>query len=134
MMNKILFWNIRSVNTQQAFERLSNLNMRNQYWLISLMEPFEVSSNIDKYKRTLGHHTALSNYLETNWLFARKELQINILADTTQHITIMVHHQNWSEGILFTIVYAACNDGNRRELWNSLGHMAGQYANPWGDW
>lgn len=46
-MNKILFWNIRSVNTQQAFERLTNLNRRNQYWLIGLMEPFEDPSNID---------------------------------------------------------------------------------------
>lgn len=64
MMNKILFWNIRLVNSQRASDRLTNLNRRNHYWLPGLMEPFEDSSNIDNYMRALGLHTALSNCSE----------------------------------------------------------------------
>lgn len=85
-MNKIIFWNIRSVNSQQAFERMTNLNRRNQYWLICFMEPFQDSSNTKMYKKTLGHHTALANCSGKIWLFPREEPEISIVSDTTQHL------------------------------------------------
>lgn len=84
MMNRIIFWNIRSVNSQQAFERLTNLNRRNQYWHIGLMEPFQDSSNIEMYERTLGHHTELANCSGKFWLFVREELETSSISDTTQ--------------------------------------------------
>lgn len=46
-MCKMIFWNIRSVNTQQAFERLTNRNGRYYYKHIGLMKPFGNLSNID---------------------------------------------------------------------------------------
>lgn len=50
MINKILFWNIRSVNTQEDFGRLTNLNRRNKYYLIRLMEPFQDPSKLEEYR------------------------------------------------------------------------------------
>jgi len=41
MMMKAIFWNIRSINTQQAFNRLQMLNRHHKYFLIALMEPFQ---------------------------------------------------------------------------------------------
>lgn len=47
MIDKIIISNIRSVNTQNAFERLTMLNRRHQYSLIALMEPFQGPEELD---------------------------------------------------------------------------------------
>ncbi|KAK4737598.1 hypothetical protein R3W88_001295 [Solanum pinnatisectum] len=95
------------------------------------MEPFEDSSNIDTYKRILGHHTAFANNNGKIWLFSQQDIQIQIISDINQHLTIMAQHQNWTEGVLLTVVYAACNASIRMELWESLSDLARQYTNPW---
>lgn len=41
MIDKALIWNIISVNTQNAFRRLMDLNRRFHYSFIALMEPFQ---------------------------------------------------------------------------------------------
>lgn len=89
MMNKILFWNIISINSQQDFERLTNLNRINQYWMIGLMEPFEDSNKIYKYRHILKPHSALTNNNDKIWLFTREKLQVNTIADTTQHLIVI---------------------------------------------
>lgn len=70
-MNKIIFWNIRFINTQQDFKRLINLNRRCHYSLIGLMEYLEDTSNMEHYKRSLGYYIALANYSRKIRLFIR---------------------------------------------------------------
>lgn len=45
-----MFWNIRSVNTQNAFERLTDLNKIHYYSFMALIEPFMELEVIDQYK------------------------------------------------------------------------------------
>ncbi|KAG5586609.1 hypothetical protein H5410_047043 [Solanum commersonii] len=59
--DEALFWNIRSVNTQNSFGRLMDLNRRHQYAFVALMEPFQDPSELDQYKRNLGFNSALDN-------------------------------------------------------------------------
>lgn len=52
MIDKIVFWNIRSVNTQNSFERLTDLKRRNKYAYIALLEPpFQGPQQIDEYEK-----------------------------------------------------------------------------------
>ncbi|XP_059310982.1 uncharacterized protein LOC132062424 [Lycium ferocissimum] len=51
----------KSVNTQQSFERLTNLNRSNRYSIIVLMEPFEDSAEVENFRRKLGMETAFVN-------------------------------------------------------------------------
>uniref|UniRef100_M1CEI6 Non-LTR reverse transcriptase n=1 Tax=Solanum tuberosum TaxID=4113 RepID=M1CEI6_SOLTU len=130
MTNKILLWNIRSVNTQQAFERLTNLNRRNNYWLIGLMEPFQDSSDLERYRRRLGHDTALVNCSGQIWIFT-KDVHVVVIEDSTQQMTLKVVHQNMGVEALVTVVYASCNAINREELWNSIQHISSHFSLPW---
>ncbi|KAG5600047.1 hypothetical protein H5410_031417 [Solanum commersonii] len=54
----MIFWNIRSINTQKSFERLLDLNKRHHYSFIALMEPFQNSSELEHLKRKLGFDKA----------------------------------------------------------------------------
>lgn len=83
MMKKILLWNIRSVNTQQYFERLTNLNKRNQYCIIGLVEPFQDPSSLDRNRRILGVSNAIINYSGKILLFSNNEVQVDLIMDTS---------------------------------------------------
>lgn len=61
MIDKLFFWNIRSVRTQKAFERLIDLNKKYQYSFISLIDPFQEVSKIDQYVRRSGFINAFCN-------------------------------------------------------------------------
>ncbi|XP_059290122.1 uncharacterized protein LOC132043675 [Lycium ferocissimum] len=63
MIDKALFWNIRSVNTQKSFERLIDLKRRHQYSIIGLMEPFLDPIAIEEYRRKLGYQNCKVNLL-----------------------------------------------------------------------
>lgn len=68
MIGEASFWNIRSVNTQNAFGRLVDLNRRHQYSFISLMEPFQGPGEIHHYRTTLGFDNALVNQSQKIWI------------------------------------------------------------------
>lgn len=61
IIDKAIFWNIRSVNTQNAFDRLIDLKRRHNYAYIALMEPFQGPQDLDTYRRRLGMKHALVN-------------------------------------------------------------------------
>ena len=69
MIEKILLWTIRSVNTQKSFERLMDLDRRYHYSFITLMEPFQNSLELYQYKWKLGFEHAGVNYFGEIWFF-----------------------------------------------------------------
>lgn len=50
MSYKALYWNIRSVATQLAYHRVRMLNIHRKFALVALMEPFQDTRQIQKYK------------------------------------------------------------------------------------
>ncbi|XP_059302336.1 uncharacterized protein LOC132054310 [Lycium ferocissimum] len=91
----------RSVNTQQSFERLTNLNRRNRYNIIGLMEPFEDAE------------------------------QGSVEIDNEQQITLKLFHQILNCHIVLTVVYASCDAGERRMLWDSISQVSNLFDLPW---
>lgn len=90
MIGKIIFWNIRSVNTQKAFERLIYLNKRHRYSFIALMEPFQGSHELEQHKTKLGFTHAFCNCSAKIWLFWEEEWQVEIVNDSCQQVTLSV--------------------------------------------
>lgn len=93
------------------------------------MEPFQDSSEVERYKRRLGHDTAWVNCSGQIWI-STKDIQAHVLADSTQQMTLKVIHQNMGLEALVTNVYASCSATIRRELWESQ-QIATQYSIPW---
>ncbi|KAG5579373.1 hypothetical protein H5410_050000 [Solanum commersonii] len=52
MIDNIVFWNIRSVNTQNAFERLLDLNRRHHFHILLSLSHFKIHQKVGG-----THHT-----------------------------------------------------------------------------
>lgn len=76
MIDKLIFWNIRSVKTHKAFGRLTDLNRRHQYSFISLMDSFQEASNIDQYARKLGLINFICNSSTKMWIFLPEDWNV----------------------------------------------------------
>ncbi|XP_060182996.1 uncharacterized protein LOC132612944 [Lycium barbarum] len=134
MMNKLLLWNIRSVNTQQSFERLTNLNRRNRYSIIGLMEPFEDAEQVEIFRRKLGMETTFVNISGKIWLFLSEDVQGSVEIDNEQLITLKLFHQILNCNIVLTVVYASCDVGERRMLWDSISQDLGYVGSTYTRW
>jgi len=51
-MMKILFWNVRSVKSQNSLHRIQILHTFHKFSIIAFMEPFQ-TNNIQRFKRRL---------------------------------------------------------------------------------
>ncbi|WMV24639.1 hypothetical protein MTR67_018024 [Solanum verrucosum] len=106
-----------------------DLNKRNHYAFIALMEPFQDPSEIDQYKRKLGFDNAGVNCSRKNWYFWRAEWEGNIILDTVQQVTIKFRINN--RHYIISVVYARCNTMERLELWDELEGIVNRELFPW---
>lgn len=67
-MNAII-WNIKSVNTMKAFERLVTINRKKHFEIIGIMEPKKNVRNLEKYRRKIGLAHAFVNISNKVWAF-----------------------------------------------------------------
>ncbi|XP_055835039.1 uncharacterized protein LOC129903500 [Solanum dulcamara] len=130
MMNALI-WNIRSVNTKEAFTRLIKMNQRHQFGFIGLMEPFQDSNKIEEYKRRLGMEHAMANISGKIWIFVEDIFDYHIIMDHQQHLTINLKIRGSQEEMLVTIVYAKCTQNERLDLWDSLEDLSTSVNIPW---
>ncbi|XP_070054441.1 uncharacterized protein [Nicotiana tomentosiformis] len=92
-MVKTLIWNIRSVKTQQAFQRVITMQKEHGFFIVALMEPFQTQGLIQTYRRRLGMEFAISNVNGKIWLFLDASVEWELLIDTDQQLIIKVYHQ-----------------------------------------
>lgn len=103
-MIKSLIWNIRSVNTQQAFQRVIILHRQHRFSIIALMEPFQNCRHIQTYRRRLGMEAVLSNINGKIWLFIESGVEWELIMDAEHKVTIKVFHPKISTHIIMTFV------------------------------
>ncbi|XP_060216785.1 uncharacterized protein LOC132644224 [Lycium barbarum] len=130
MMNALI-WNIRSVNTMEAFTRLIKLNQRYHFGFIGLMEPFQDSDKIEEYRRRLGMEHAIVNISGKIWAFVEDIFDYYIMVDDQQHLTIKLRVRGSQEDMLVSLVYAKCTQTERLELWDSLEDLSTSVDIPW---
>lgn len=73
-VRKMIFWNIRSVNTQNSFERLIDLNKRHHYLFIALLEPFQDPQELEQYKKKTRIHKCSGQLFNQNLDFLGGQL------------------------------------------------------------
>lgn len=82
MSYKALFWNIRSVKSQQAFHRVQMLHRQHKFVLIALFEPFQDTWHIQKFKRRLGMQYVNYNTNVLIWVFVNQHIQVGVISDS----------------------------------------------------
>ncbi|XP_060178025.1 uncharacterized protein LOC132607961 [Lycium barbarum] len=130
MMNALI-WNIRSVNTMEAFTRLIKLNQRYHFGFIGLMEPCQDSDKIEEYRRRLGMEHAIVNISGKIWAFVEDIFDYYIIVDHRQHLTIKLRVRGNQKDMLVSLVYAKCTQAERLELWDSLEDLSTSVDIPW---
>ncbi|KAK4708984.1 hypothetical protein R3W88_029909 [Solanum pinnatisectum] len=118
MIGKAIFWNIRFVKYQKAFERLWDLNKRHKYNFIALMEPFQGPQELEQYKRKLGMDNAYCNSSYKIWLFWVDDWKGQVVRDNGQYLTVKFSRNSFE--VLITTIYARCAAIKRLELWEEL--------------
>ncbi|XP_059295426.1 uncharacterized protein LOC132048754 [Lycium ferocissimum] len=131
MIDKIMFWNIRSVNTQNAFERLIDLNRRHHYKVISLMKPFQEAEDLDIYRSRLGFDNAITNVSDKIQIFWSGDWNATVVANEVQHVTLKLHNPILQKEVMFIAVYAKCDAMERHDLWESVSYISLNHQMPW---
>ncbi|XP_049414796.1 uncharacterized protein LOC125877592 [Solanum stenotomum] len=131
MINKVLFWNIRSVRTQKSFERLIDLHRRNHYSYIALLEPFQNPAELERYRIKLGMPKAKASSSAKIWIFWKDDWEEQDYNDTGQQLTVNFQKRGTTDIFSVTAVYARCNALERLELWESLEDIAFKMQKPW---
>ncbi|XP_060190564.1 uncharacterized protein LOC132619785 [Lycium barbarum] len=130
-MNSSLIWNIRSVNTQQAFERVVLLHRQKLFNYVALLEPFQHVRHIDMYKLWLNMGTAWHNVNGKIWIFVDAEIQVEIMRDTEQLLSCRFTHLGDGQELVLTVVFASTDRSGRITLWEDLYDMSSHITIPW---
>ncbi|XP_019241533.1 PREDICTED: uncharacterized protein LOC109221510 [Nicotiana attenuata] len=126
-----LIWNIRSVNTQQAFEMLIKMHRKNHYDFIGLMEPMQQVRTLERYRSRIGFAQAFANVSNKIWAFIDEVYEVTIMYNMVQQLTLRLFHTETHVEMVLTLVYAKCDAIERIELWDSLYYMANDMTVPW---
>ncbi|XP_070017840.1 uncharacterized protein [Nicotiana sylvestris] len=126
-----LIWNIRSVNTQQAFERLTNMHRQKHYDFVGLMEPKQQAKKLERYRNKVGLAQAISNVSNKIWAFIDELFEVTVMYNMVQQLTLRLFHTESHVEFVLTLIYAKCDAIERIELWDSLYTMARDMEAPW---
>ncbi|XP_075083474.1 uncharacterized protein LOC142167215 [Nicotiana tabacum] len=129
-MNAII-WNIRSVNTKKAFERLVTMYRQHHFRFVGLMEPMQQSRKLERYIRRIEFAQAFVNISNKIWAFIDDEYEVTILFDMPQQLTLKLIDTNSHKELILTLVYAKCDHIERIELWDTLYALASDMTTPW---
>lgn len=123
-MMKSIFWNFTPVNTQHAFTRLQILNSHHKFFLIVLMEPFQQAGQIQRFMRKLNMQSVAINISGKVWFFLRDNVDMKIISDSDQQISIKIMIPQDLKHMLISMVYAKCKEDKRIPLWNTIYNLA----------
>lgn len=119
LMASFISWNIRGIANSPSIRRLKKLIALHRVLCFAILEPRVSKDKILDYQRKLNCHGAISNEASTIWFFWKEGINCNIISNKNQHITINITMAG-GMSIYLTCVYASCDGGIRRELWQDL--------------
>ncbi|XP_060182380.1 uncharacterized protein LOC132612050 [Lycium barbarum] len=65
------------------------------------------------------------------WFFVQHNVDVEILLDTEQSITVKLQFQDYSKDMVVTMVYAKCSEVERLQLWDNLYLLASNMTSLW---
>ncbi|KAG5568398.1 hypothetical protein H5410_064588, partial [Solanum commersonii] len=117
---KALIWNIRSVKSQHAFQRVQMLHNVHNFSFIGLLEPFQHSRHINKYRRISKMPQGISNYFDSA-----------VIKDSEQQFTLLLKHHIHAQSFFVTLIYAKCREEERLMIWEDMYQLALGMDIPW---
>ncbi|XP_060210587.1 uncharacterized protein LOC132637527 [Lycium barbarum] len=95
------------------------------------MEPFQQVRTINQYRRRLGMCLANANCNRKIWYFVAGSIEVEVLMDSPQHITLKLFLQDLNQYLITTLVYAKCSASDRIELWEDIYHLSNTLSCSW---
>lgn len=76
---------------------------------------------------------SFTNYVSTIWIFfAKAAYSCHLLHDSSQQLTIRIHHYLWPLPVNATCLYAKCENRERQDLWDELIELGNSFIDvPW---
>ncbi|XP_060183051.1 uncharacterized protein LOC132613005 [Lycium barbarum] len=65
------------------------------------------------------------------WFFVQHNVDVEVLLDTEQSITVKLQFQDFNKDMVVTMVYAKCSKVERLQLWDSLYLLTSNMTSPW---
>ncbi|XP_019256500.1 PREDICTED: uncharacterized protein LOC109234915 [Nicotiana attenuata] len=129
-MNAII-WNVRSVNTKNAFERLVNMQRQQHCQFIGIMEPMQNPRKLERYTRKIGFLQAFANVSNKIWVFVDEDHGVDVMINLEQQLTMKLTNMDTQISFIVTFVYAMCDPIERIELWDNMYYLARDMTIPW---
>src|SRR5688572_29937996 len=104
-MIKALIWNIRSVKSHRAFQRVQMLHNFHKFGFIALLEPFQQVATINRYKRRLKAPEAFHNTNGQIWVFVNNGFNATVISNSNQQLSLKLHNLDMDLEFTVTIVY-----------------------------
>lgn len=128
---KALIWNIRSVKSQKAFQRVQMLHNFHKFAFVAILEPFQHVRTINRYKHRLKTPSAFNNLNGKIWVFTNHGFEATVVSNTDQQITLKVQNQSSVCSFFVSPVYAKCDREQRIDLWGEIYSLASAMNCPW---
>lgn len=128
---KAIIWNIRSIRSQKAFQRVQMLHKYHNFAFIGLLEPFQHTRVIDRYRSRIQMPWVFHNYSGKIWCFINQGFDAQVVMDTDQQITHQLKDHNNGNDFLITTVYVKYDRGQRHQLWDNLYSISDGFNIPW---
>jgi len=110
---KALIWNIRSVKSHKAFQRVQSLHMYHKFAFVALLEPFQHMNTLNGYKIRLKMSLAFNNVNGKIWIFVNHGYEAAIVSNSDQQITLRLKDLSSGQFLVHTSVYAKCDGGSQ---------------------
>ncbi|XP_060190580.1 uncharacterized protein LOC132619813 [Lycium barbarum] len=107
------------------------LHRHHKFFLIALLEPFQQSRHIEQYKRKLHMQSAVANCNGKIWILVADNIEVEVVRDTSQQVTLKLFFHEFNQAIVTSIVYTKCDASDRLELWYSIYNLANTVTIPW---
>lgn len=92
------------MNTQKAFQRLINLHMKYNFYLIGLVEPWQDINKLELYRRRLGIKSAYANVNGKIWVFVDEDIDVEVLIYMEQQLSLKLFNRVLSRELIVTLV------------------------------
>ncbi|XP_059289278.1 uncharacterized protein LOC132042777 [Lycium ferocissimum] len=71
------------------------------------------------------------NSLGKIWYFIEDNVDVEVIYDTVQQVSLKLVFLDLNKTLVITLVYAKCDEGDRLQLWEDIYHVAGSFNFPW---
>ncbi|XP_071939165.1 uncharacterized protein [Coffea arabica] len=88
--------------------------------LVAICEPKLDVVNIESIRLRLSFDAVMVNLSEDIWVFSRLSFICSIAGNSSQHISLLLHHPWLPHALRFSFVHAKCTLEERWELWQAL--------------